>query len=120
MGFDPACNKKRISNIEQGMSNAEAIWQGIYFIIQHSLFDIRYSFQAHGAFEYLELAAAEEMDNHAAMMNLLRTLNVRRSVRYWQLIKVLTALKILLYHRILICRYVLFQWPAMGTCVLLA
>jgi hypothetical protein len=59
MGWDLACNKKRISNIEQGMSNAEAIRQRKYFIIRNSLFDIRYSFQAHGKFIILELTTAE-------------------------------------------------------------
>jgi hypothetical protein len=44
MGWDIACNKKRISNIERGMSNAEAIEQRKNFIIRNSLFDIRYSF----------------------------------------------------------------------------
>jgi hypothetical protein len=61
MGWDLALNKKRISNIEQGISKAEAIWQGKYFIIRNSLFDIRYSFQAHGKFIILELPAAEEL-----------------------------------------------------------
>jgi hypothetical protein len=43
MGWDPACNKKIISNIEQGMSNAEAIWQRdktSSFEIPCSMFDI--------------------------------------------------------------------------------
>jgi hypothetical protein len=47
MGWDLACNKKRISNIEQGMSKAEAIRQRKYFIIRNS-------FQAHGKFIILE------------------------------------------------------------------
>jgi hypothetical protein len=47
MGWNNACNKKRITNIEQGMSNAEAIWQREEnFIIRNSMFDIRYSFRA--------------------------------------------------------------------------
>jgi hypothetical protein len=43
MDWDPACNKKRISNIEHGMSNAEAIGQreeASSFKIPCSIFDI--------------------------------------------------------------------------------
>jgi hypothetical protein len=54
MDWDLACNKKRISNIEHGMSNVEAIWHRKNFVIRNSLFDIRYSFQAHGKFIILE------------------------------------------------------------------
>jgi hypothetical protein len=61
MGWDLACNRKRISNIEQGMSKAKAIWQRKNFIIRNSLFDIRYSFQAHGKPIILELRIAEEL-----------------------------------------------------------
>jgi hypothetical protein len=64
MDWDLACNKKRISNIEQRMSTAEAMWQRRNVIIRNSLFDIRYSFQAHGKFIGLELTIVEERAKH--------------------------------------------------------
>jgi hypothetical protein len=69
MGCNLACNKKRITNIEQGISNAEAIWQRKNFIIRNSLFDIRYSFQTHGKFIILELTTPEEPAKQLRMIN---------------------------------------------------
>jgi hypothetical protein len=53
------------------MSNAEAIEQRKNFIIRNSLFDIRYSFQAHGKFIILKLTTAEEPAKHLQFLRLL-------------------------------------------------
>jgi hypothetical protein len=60
LGWDYACNKKRISNIEQEMSNDEAIWQREKFY--HSTFLVRYSIflKALGELIVLELSTAKE------------------------------------------------------------
>jgi hypothetical protein len=49
-------------NIEQGISNAEAIWQRRK--LHHSKFQVRYSFREHGKFYFLELPTAEELAKH--------------------------------------------------------
>jgi hypothetical protein len=46
---DPECKKKRISNIEQGMLNAEAMRQGRK--PHHSTFRIRYSIFLQGSWQ---------------------------------------------------------------------
>jgi hypothetical protein len=64
MGWNLVFNKKRISNIEQGMSNDEVLPLPFGFCLRHSLFDIRYSFQAHSKFIILKLMTAEEPAKH--------------------------------------------------------
>jgi hypothetical protein len=68
MGCGRACNKKGISNIEQGMSNAEAQWQRKTFVIQHSLFDIRYSFMVQRETIILELWPAGKLAKHLLIL----------------------------------------------------
>jgi hypothetical protein len=64
-GCGHTCGKKRISNIEQGMSNVEAIrQQGKDFIILNSMFDIRYYFRKQGKSIILELPTVEELAKH--------------------------------------------------------
>jgi hypothetical protein len=48
--------KMKISNIEQGMSNNEALGQRKNFIIRYSMLDIRYSFRKHGKSIILKLS----------------------------------------------------------------
>jgi hypothetical protein len=79
MGWDLACNRKRKSNIEQGMSKATAIWQRKNFVIRNSLFDIRYSFQAHGKPIILELRTAEESAKPLIKLGMLIYLKLLRS-----------------------------------------
>jgi hypothetical protein len=71
MGRDPGRNKKRISNIEQGMLNTEAICN---LIIRNSLFDIRYSFRAYGKLIVLEVPTTKILAKHLPPICLLTTL----------------------------------------------
>jgi hypothetical protein len=62
MGQDNECNKKRISNIEQGMSNAEATRAEDK--LHPSIFIIRYSLRPRSKFIILELPTAEGLAEH--------------------------------------------------------
>jgi hypothetical protein len=62
LGWRPACGEKIISNIEQGMPNAEAIGQRKK--LHHSQSHARYSFREQGIFIIWELPNAEDPAEH--------------------------------------------------------